>query len=130
MLKRYIKNALISCGISAVIFFFASLFNKEIFDINFFRMLTSMLFINGSVGFVIYEFSKNKILNCVLQGSVMIFTAVTLPMAFGILDFNLPRIISTIVVIGISYPVALLIAYKIQKANLKKINEKLSNNKE
>lgn len=130
MLKRYIKTALISCGASAVIFFFASLFNQELFDVNFFRMLTTMLFINGSAGFVIYEFSKNKILNCLLQASVMIFTAVTLPMAFGILEFSLPRLICTIVVIGISYPVALLVAYKIQNASLKKINEKLSNNRE
>ena len=130
MLKRYIKNVLISLGCGALVFFVASLGDEEVFDINFFRMLETMLFIVGSTGFFIYEFSKNAILNGVLQTFVMVITAVIVPMAFGIVEYNLWGILSTIGAIAILYPTILFIVSKIQKNNLKKINEKLSKNRE
>ena len=130
MVKRYFKNVLISLGCGALVFFISSLSNEQIFDINFFRMLSVMLFIIGSAGFFIYEFSKNAILNAVLQTFVMVITAVIVPMAFGIVEYNLWGILSTIGAIAILYPTILFIVSKIQKNNLKKINEKLSKNKE
>ena len=130
MLKRYFKNVLISLGCGALVFLISSLRNEQIFDINFFRMLSVMLFIIGSAGFFIYEFSKNAILNAVLQTFVMVITAVIVPMAFGIVEYNLWGILSTIGAIAILYPTILFIVSKIQKNNLKKINEKLSKNKE
>lgn len=130
MVKRYFKNVLISLGCGALVFLISSLRNEQIFDINFFRMLSVMLFIIGSAGFFIYEFSKNAILNAVLQTFVMVITAVIVPMAFGIVEYNLWGILSTIGAIAMLYPTILFIVSKIQKNNLKKINEKLSKNKE
>ena len=130
MLKRYFKNVLISLGCGALVFFLSSFKSEEIFDVNFFRMLSVMLFIIGSAGFFIYEFSKNAILNAVLQTFVMVITAVIVPMVFGIVEYNLWGILSTIGAIAILYPTILFIVSKIQKRNLKKINEKLSKNKE
>ncbi len=130
MLKRYLKNVLLSLGCGALVFFISSLRDEEIFNINFFRMLETMLFIIGSAGFFIYEFSKNAILNAVLQTCVMVITAVIVPMAFGIVEYNLWGILSTIGAIAVLYPTILFVVSKIQKNNLKKINEKLSQNKE
>ena len=130
MVKRYFKNVLISLGCGALVFLISSLSNEQIFDINFFRMLSVMLFIIGSAGFFIYEFSKNAVLNAVLQTFVMVITAVIVPMAFGIVEYNLIGILSTICAIAILYPTVLFVVSRIQKSNLKKINEKLSKNKE
>ncbi len=130
MLKRYFITVLISLGCGAFIFYIASFRGGEIFNINFFRMLETMLFIVGSTGFFIYEFSKNKVLNIVFQTVIMVASGIIVPMLFGVIEFDLAKIIASSLAIGISYPVTLLITYKIRKQNLKKINEKLSKNKE
>ncbi len=130
MIKRYFKTVLVSLGCGALIFFVASLKNEAVFDVNFFRMLETMLFIIGSTGFFIYEFSKNKILNIILQTAVMVASGIIVPMAFGIMEFDWIWFISTSVGIAVLYPVTLLITNKIQSNNLRKINEKLSQNKE
>lgn len=130
MLKGYIRTVLISLGCGAAIFFLASFTNEAVFNVNFFRMLETMLFIIGTTGFFIYSFSKNKILNIIFQTVVMIASGIIVPMMFGIAEFNWAWIITTALGIGISYPIALLIVYKIQKSNLKKINEKLLKNQE
>lgn len=130
MLKGYIRTVLISLGCGAAIFFLASFTNEAVFNVNFFRMLETMLFIIGTTGFFIYEFSKNKILNIIFQTVVMIASGIIVPMAFGIVEFDWIWFISTSVGIAILYPVTLFITNKIQSNNIKKINEKLSKNKE
>lgn len=130
MLKGYIRTVLISLGCGAAIFFLASFTNEAVFNVNFFRMLETMLFIIGTTGFFIYEFSKNKILNIIFQTVVMIASGIVVPMAFGIVEFDWIWFISTSVGIAILYPVTLFITNKIQSNNIKKINEKLSKNKE
>lgn len=128
MLKGYIRTVLISLGCGAFIFFIASFINAPVINIHFFRMLETMLFIIGSAGFFIYAFSKNKILNVVYQTIVMVASGIIVPMAFGIIEFSWAWLISTSLAIGISYPIARLVMYKIRMKNLKKINEKLSQN--
>ena len=130
MLKGYIRTVLISLGCGAAIFFLASFVNEAVFNINFFRMLETLLFIIGTTGFFIYEFSKNKILNIIFQTVVMVASGIIVPMAFGIVEFDWIWFISTSVGIAILYPVTLLITNKIQSNTIKKINEKLSKNKE
>ena len=130
MLKGYIRTVLISLGCGAAIFFLASFTNEAVFNVNFFRMLETMLFIIGTTGFFIYEFSKNKILNIIFQTVVMVASGIIVPMAFGIVEFDWIWFISTSVGIAILYPVTLFITNKIQSNNIKKINEKLSKNKE
>lgn len=133
MLKVYIREVLISIGAMATVFMFASIINSQIFDINFFRMLIVMGFIittSNHIFFGLKLVSHNGIINGVLQCSVMILAAIFLPMAFGILEFKIWRIVWTIVVISILYLVAQIIVIKLQKRNIKKINEKLKENEE
>ena len=133
MLKVYIREVLISIGAMATVFMFASILNSQIFDINFFRMLIVMGFIittSNHIFFGLKIVSQNGIINGVLQCSVMILTAIFLPMVFGILEFKIWRIVWTIVVISILYLVAQIIVIKLQKRSLEKINEKLKENKE
>lgn len=133
MLKVYIREVLISIGAMATVFMFASILNSQIFDINFFRMLIVMGFIittSNHIFFGLKLVSHNGIINGVLQCSVMILTAIFLPMVFGILEFKIWRIVWTIVVISILYLVAQIIVIKLQKRSLEKINEKLKENKE
>ena len=133
MLKVYIKEVLISIGAMATVFMFASIINSQIFDINFFRMLIVMGFIittSNHMFFGLKLVSHNGIINGVLQCSVMILAAIFLPMAFGILEFKIWRIVWTVVAISILYLVAQLIVIKLQKRSLEKINEKLKENEE
>ena len=133
MLKTYIKEVLISIGAMATVFMFASFINSQIFDINFFRMLIVMGFIittSNHIFFGLKLISHNGIINGVLQCSVMVLSAIFLPMAFGILEFKIWRIVWTIVVISILYLVAQIIVIKLQKRSLEKINEKLKENEE
>ena len=133
MLKTYIKEVLISIGAMATVFMFASFINSQIFDINFFRMLIVMGFIittSNHIFFGLKLISHNGIINGVLQCSVMVLSAIFLPMAFGILEFKIWRIIWTVVVISILYLVAQIIVIKLQKRSLEKINEKLKENEE
>ncbi len=133
MLKVYIKEVLISIGAMATVFMLASIIDSQIFDINFFRMLIVMGFIittSNHIFFGLKLISHNGIINGVLQCSVMVLSAIFLPMAFGILEFKIWRIIWTIVVISILYLVAQIIVIKLQKRNLEKINEKLKENEE
>ena len=130
MLKGYIRTVLVSLGCGAFIFFLASFVNEAVFNVNFFRMLETMLFIIGTTGFFIYSFSKNKILNIVYQTVIMVASGIIVPMMFGIAEFNWAWIITTALGIGISYPIALLITYKIQNNHLKKINDQLQKNSE
>ena len=133
MLKVYIKEVLISIGAMATVFMFASIINSQIFDINFFRMLIVMGFIittSNHIFFGLKLVSHNGIINGVLQCSVMVLSAIFLPMAFGILEFKIWRIVWTIVAISILYLVAQLIVIKLQKRSLEKINEKLKENEE
>lgn len=133
MLKVYIREVLISIGAMATVFMFASILNSQIFDINFFRMLIVMGFIittSNHIFFGLKLVSHNGIINGVLQCSVMILTAIFLPMVFGILEFKIWRIVWTIVVISILYLVAQIIVIKLQKRSLEKINEKLKENEE
>ena len=99
MLKAYIKNVLISFGAMSAVFMFASFINTQIFDINFFRMLMVMGFIittSNHIFFGLKLVSHNGIINGVLQCSVMILSAIFLPMAFGILEFKIWRIVWTV----------------------------------
>ena len=133
MLKTYIKEVLISLGAMATVFMFASIINSQIFDINFFRMLIVMGFIittSNHIFFGLKLISHNGILNGVLQCSVMVLSAIFLPMVFGILEFKIWRIVWTVVVISILYLIAQLIVIKLQKRSLEKINEKLKENEE
>ncbi|MBE6454764.1 MAG: hypothetical protein E7017_07810 [Alphaproteobacteria bacterium] len=133
MLKSYVKEVLISIGAMATVFMFASIINSQIFDINFFRMLIVMGFIittSNHMFFGLKLVSHNGIINGVLQCSVMILAAIFLPMAFGISEFKIWRIVWTIVVISILYLVAQIIVIKLQKRSLEKINEKLKENEE
>lgn len=133
MLKVYIKEVLISIGAMATVFMFASIINSQIFDINFFRMLIVMGIIittSNHIFFGLKLISHNGIINGVLQCSVMVLSAIFLPMAFGILEFKIWRIVWTIVVISILYLVAQIIVIKLQKRSLEKINEKLKENEE
>lgn len=133
MLKTYIKEILISIGAMATVFMFASIINSQIFDIVFFRMLIVMGFIittSNHIFFGLKLISHNGIINGVLQCSVMVLSAIFLPMAFGILEFKIWRIVWTIVVISILYLVAQIIVIKLQKRSLEKINEKLKENEE
>lgn len=133
MLKAYIKNVLISFGAMSAVFMFASFINTQIFDINFFRMLMVMGFIittSNHIFFGLKLVSHNGIINGVLQCSVMILSAIFLPMAFGILEFKIWRIVWTVVIISILYLVAQIIVIKLQKRNLEKINKKLKENEE
>ena len=133
MLKVYIKEVLISIGAMATVFMFASIINSQIFDIDFFRMLIVMGFIittSNHIFFGLKLVSHNGIINGVLQCSVMILAAIFLPMAFGILEFKIWRIIWTIVVISTLYLVAQIIAIRLQKRSLERINEKLKENEE
>lgn len=133
MLKTYIKEILISIGAMATVFMFASIINSQIFDIDFFRMLIVMGFIittSNHIFFGLKLISHNGIINGVLQCSVMVLSAIFLPMAFGILEFKIWRIVWTIVVISILYLVAQIIVIKLQKRSLEKINEKLKENEE
>ena len=117
----------------ATVFMFASIINSQIFDINFFRMLIVMGFIittSNHMFFGLKLVSHNGIINGVLQCSVMILAAIFLPMAFGISEFKIWRIVWTIVVISILYLVAQIIVIKLQKRSLEKINEKLKENEE
>ena len=133
MLKTYIKEILISIGAMATVFMFASIINSQIFDIDFFRMLIVMGFIittSNHIFFGLKLISHNGIINGVLQCSVMVLSAIFLPMAFGILEFKIWRIVWTIVVISILYLIAQIIVIKLQKRSLEKINEKLKENEE
>ena len=133
MLKVYIREVLISIGAMATVFMFASIINSQIFDINFFRMLIVMGIIittSNHIFFGLKLISHNGIINGVLQCSVMVLSAIFLPMAFGILEFKIWRIVWTIVVISILYLVAQIIVIKLQKRSLEKINEKLKENEE
>lgn len=133
MLKTYIKEILISIGAMATVFMFASIINSQIFDIVFFRMLIVMGFIittSNHIFFGLKLISHNGIINGVMQCSVMVLSAIFLPMAFGILEFKIWRIVWTIVVISILYLVAQIIVIKLQKRSLEKINEKLKENEE
>ncbi len=133
MLKTYIKDLLIGEGATALLYMLASFISPQIFEINFFRMLITMIFIVSTSSFIFYGIklvSNNAIINGILQGSVMILSAVFLPMAFNVLEFSLTRTIWTSISIAALYMVALLVAYKIQNHNLQKINEKLKENKE
>lgn len=133
MLKTYIKEVLISIGAMATVFMIASFINSQIFDIDFFRMLIVMGFIittSNHIFFGLKLISHNGIINGVLQCSVMVLSAIFLPMAFGILEFKIWRIIWTVVVISILYLVAQIIVIKLQKRSLEKINEKLKENEE
>ena len=133
MLKTYIKEILISIGAMATVFMFASIINSQIFDIDFFRMLIVMGFIittSNHIFFGLKLISHNGIINGVLQCSVMVLSAIFLPMAFGILEFKIWRIVWTIVVISILYLVAQINVIKLQKRSLEKINEKLKENEE
>ena len=133
MLKTYVKEILISIGAMATVFMFASIINSQIFDIVFFRMLIVMGFIittSNHIFFGLKLISHNGIINGVMQCSVMVLSAIFLPMAFGILEFKIWRIVWTIVVISILYLVAQIIVIKLQKRSLEKINEKLKENEE
>lgn len=133
MLKTYIKEILISIGAMATVFMFASIINSQIFDIVFFRMLIVMGFIittSNHIFFGLKLISHNGIINGVMQCSVMVLSAIFLPMAFGILEFKIWRIVWTILVISILYLVAQIIVIKLQKRSLEKINEKLKENEE
>lgn len=133
MLKTYIKEVLISIGAMATVFMFASIVNSQIFNIDFFRMLIVMGFIittSNHIFFGLKLISHNGIINGVLQCSVMVLSAIFLPMAFGILEFKIWRIIWTVVIISILYLVAQIIVIKLQKRSLEKINEKLKENEE
>ena len=133
MLKVYIREVLISIGAMATVFMFASILNSQIFDINFFRMLIVMGFIittSNHIFFGLKLVSHNGIINGVLQCSVMVLSAIFLPMVFGILEFKIWRIVWTIVVISILYLIAQLIVIKLQKRSLEKINKKLKENEE
>ena len=133
MLKTYIKEILISIGAMATVFMFASIINSQIFDIVFFRMLIVMGFIittSNHIFFGLKLISHNGIINGVMQCSVMVLSAIFLPMAFGILEFKIWRIVWTVVAISILYLVAQLIVIKLQKRSLEKINEKLKENEE
>ncbi|MBQ7226182.1 MAG: hypothetical protein IJX02_06255 [Clostridia bacterium] len=133
MLKTYIKEVLISIGAMATVFMIASFINSQIFDIDFFRMLIVMGFIittSNHIFFGLKLISHNGIINGVLQCSVMVLSAIFLPMAFGILEFKIWRIVWTVVIISILYLVAQIIVIKLQKRSLEKINEKLKENEE
>lgn len=133
MLKVYIKEVLISIGAMAIVFMFASMINPQTFDVNFFRMLIVMGFIittSNHIFFGLKLISHSGIINGVLQCSVMVLSAIFLPMAFGILEFKPWRVVWTIVVISILYLVAQILVIKLQKRNLEKINEKLKENEE
>ena len=133
MLKTYIKEILISIGAMATVFMFASIINSQIFDISFFRMLIVMGVIittSNHIFFGLKLVSHNGIINGVMQCSVMVLSAIFLPMAFGILEFKIWRIVWTILVISILYLVAQIIVIKLQKRSLEKINEKLKENEE
>jgi len=133
MLKSYVKEVLISIGAMAIVFMLASIINSKIFDMNFFRMLIVMGFIittSNHIFFGLKLVSRNGIINGVLQCSVMVLSAIFLPMVFGILEFKIWRIVWTIVVISILYLVAQIVVNKLQKRSLEKINEKLKENKE
>ena len=133
MLKTYIKEILISIGAMATVFMFASIINSQIFDIDFFRMLIVMGFIittSNHIFFGLKLISHNGIINGVLQCSVMVLSAIFLPMAFGILEFKIWRIVWTVVAISILYLIAQIIVIKLQKRSLEKINEKLKENEE
>ena len=133
MLKVYIREVLISIGAMATVFMFASILNSQIFDINFFRMLIVMGFIittSNHIFFGLKLVSHNGIINGVLQCSVMILTAIFLPMVFGILELSIPKIVWSTVVIAILYLIAQIIVFKLQKRNIEKINEKLKENEE
>ena len=133
MLKVYIREVLISIGSMATVFLFASFINSQIFDIKFFRMLIVMGFVittSNHIFFGLKLMSHNGIINGVLQCSVMVLSAIFLPMAFGILEFKIWRIVWTVVVISILYLVAQIIVIKLQKRSLEIINEKLKENEE
>lgn len=133
MLKTYIKEILISIGAMATVFMFASIINSQIFDIVFFRMLIVMGFIittSNHIFFGLKLISHNGIINGVMQCSVMVLSAIFLPMAFGILEFKIWRIVWTILVISILYLVAQIIVIRLQKRSLERINEKLKENEE
>lgn len=133
MLKVYIREVLISIGAMATVFMFASILNSQIFDINFFRMLIVMGFIittSNHIFFGLKLVSHNGIINGVLQCSVMILTAIFLPMVFGILELSIPKIVWSTVAIAILYLIAQIIVFKLQKRNIEKINEKLKENEE
>ena len=133
MLKVYIKEVLISIGAMATVFMFASIINSQIFDINFFRMLVVMGVIITTSNYIFFGLklvSRNGIINGVLQCSVMILSAIFLPMAFSILELSIPKIVWSTVAIAILYLVAQIIVIRLQKRNIEKINEKLKENEE
>lgn len=133
MLKNYIKEILISIGAMATVFMFASIINPLIFDVNFFRMLVVMGVIITTSNYIFFGLklvSRNGIINGVLQCSVMILSAIFLPMAFSILELSIPKIVWSTVAIAILYLVAQLIVIRLQKRNIEKINEKLKENEE
>lgn len=133
MLKEYLKEVAIGLGAVALFYMLVTVISSALFEINLFRLLITMSFIITTTGYFLFSkkiISDSMVVNSILQLSVMILTAIFLPMAFNLINWNFPRLIWTLAVISVLYIFATLLTYHIQKRNLQKINEKLSKNNE
>ena len=131
MLKEYLKEVAIGLGAVALFYMLVTVISPNLFEINLFRLLITMSLILTTTSYFLFNkkiISDSMIVNTALQLSVMIFLAIFLPMAFNLIKWNITRIIWTVAVISLLYILSTFLTYRIQKRNLQKINQKLSQN--
>ncbi|MBQ4510450.1 MAG: hypothetical protein II984_06965 [Clostridia bacterium] len=131
MLKEYLKEVAIGLGAVALFYMLVTVISPNLFEINLFRLLITMSLILTTTSYFLFNkkiISDSMIINTALQLSVMIFLAIFLPMAFNLIKWNITRIIWTVAVISLLYILSTFLTYRIQKRNLQKINQKLSQN--
>ena len=131
MIKGYLKEVSIGLGSVALFYMIVTLISPNLFEINLFRLLITMSLILTTTSYFLFNkkiISDSMIVNTALQLSVMIFLAIFLPMAFNLIKWNITRIIWTVAVISLLYILSTFLTYRIQKRNLQKINQKLSQN--
>ena len=131
MIKEYLKEVAIGLGAVALFYMLVTVISPNLFEINLFRLLITMSLILTTTSYFLFNkkiISDSMIVNTALQLSVMIFLAIFLPMAFNLIKWNITRIIWTVAVISLLYILSTFLTYRIQKRNLQKINQKLSQN--
>ena len=131
MLKEYLKEVAVGLGSVALFYMLVTLISPQLFEINLFRLLITMSLVLTTTSYFLFSkklISDSMIVNTVLQLSVMLFLAIFLPMAFNLINWNIPRLIWTVAAISVLYILSTFLTYRIQKRTLQKINQKLSQN--
>ena len=133
MLKQYLKEVAIGIGAVSLFYMLVTIISPSLFEINLFRMLITMSFILTTTSYILFGkkiISDSIIVNSILQLSAMLLSAIFLPMAFNLINWNIPRLIWTLVVISVLYIIATFLTYYIQRHNLQKINQILKENED